>query len=147
MRIRHDLPLAATLLIAATSTGFAADGTEGQVKEAYAAWDAAFNAGNAEDIGALYTDDATLVPQNNEVIEGPSGVAEFFSGVLGAGFTDHTLEPITIVDGEAMVSSASRWTVQGKDESGEPVTYEGTAVQTFEKQDDGSLKLRLHSFH
>ena len=115
--------------------------------EAYAAWDAAFNAGDAEGIAALYTDDATLVPSDNRVIEGPDGVAGYFAGVIDAGITDHALEPITIVDGEGLVTSAARWTVQGEDANGDAVTYEGTAVQVFEKQDDGGLKLRLHSFH
>jgi ketosteroid isomerase-like protein len=37
--------------------------------------------------------------------------------------------------------------VSGKDDKGQPATFSGVATHIFEKQPDGSLKLKLHTFN
>ena len=62
-----------------------ADEVQDQVKQAYSAWDAAFNKKDTKAIAAFYTDDAYFLPPTHKVIEGPNGVAEFFSGLFKGG--------------------------------------------------------------
>jgi ketosteroid isomerase-like protein len=45
-----------------------------EMREAYAAWDAAFAKGDAKALAALYVDDAVFLPANHEIIKGPGGV-------------------------------------------------------------------------
>ena len=116
---------------------------------AYQAWDAAFATGDAKAIAAFYTDDATFLPPTHDVIEGPAGVEKFFAGLLGSGVTGHKLELIEVEgddDGD-MIVAAAKWSANGKDASGAPATFGGVATHVFEKQDDGSLKLKLHTFN
>jgi uncharacterized protein (TIGR02246 family) len=118
-----------------------------QVRAAYAAWDAAFNKQDAKAIGAFYTPDATLLPPTHEVHKGPDGVATFFTGILAQGVTGHRLELIEAEDDARMAVAAAKWSVQGKDDKGAPATFSGLSTTVFEKQADGSLKLRLHTFN
>jgi ketosteroid isomerase-like protein len=138
-------------LVAAGVCGLAlpavAQEVEQQVTEAYAAWDAAFNAGDADAVAAAYTDDAIFLPATHAVIEGPSGVGEFFGGIFGMGVTGHKLELVEAFDSGETVVAVARWSAQGKDASGADQPWGGVATHVFERQDDGTLKLRLHTFN
>jgi len=135
---------AATSMLSVTAS---AETMEGQVKAAYEAWDAAFNQGDAKTVASLYTDDAMLLPPTHDVIEGTAGIEQFFTGVIGSGATDHTLQPIRIVEDDDTVVAAARWSAKGKDRDGVATTFQGMATHVFERQDDGSLKLGLHTFN
>jgi uncharacterized protein (TIGR02246 family) len=138
------LMLCANVLMPATT--YAASPEE-DVKAAYAAWDAAFNKGDAKAIAAFYTEDATLLPPTHEVIKGPAGVEKFFGGLFASGATGHKLEVVE-VDGEGnIVVGAAKWSATGKDAKGTATPWAGIATTVFEKQADGSLKLRLHTFN
>ena len=81
-----------TLAIALASTAsFAplaaaqADSAEEQVTAAYAAWNEAFNKGDAAALAAFYDDEAVLLPPSHDVLEGPAGVEKFFGGLFANG--------------------------------------------------------------
>lgn len=117
------------------------------VRTAYAAWDEAFNAGDAKAVAALYGQDALFLPATHDVIKGPEGVEEFFSGLFDMGVTGHKLELIEAQgDGDLLVGTA-RWSAQGKDAQGADQPWGGLATHVFEKQDDGSLRLTVHTFN
>ncbi len=122
---------------------------EEQVTAAYAAWDKALNSGDPAALAAFYTEDAMFLPASHDVIEGPNGVERFFTGLLGNGVHDHKLELLEVVDdGKGdLVVAAAKWSIQGKDASGAPATFGGVATHVFEKQPDGSLKLKVHTFN
>ena len=46
-----------------------------------------------------------------------------------------------------MIVAAAKWSAQGKDASGAPASFGGVATHVFEKQADGTLKLKLHTFN
>ena len=120
---------------------------EKDVKAAYAAWDEAVNKGDAKAVAAFYTDDAVLLPPDHKVYNGPAGVEQFFSGVISGGMKGHKLELIE-ADGEGdLIIAAGKWSATGKDAKGAETPWGGVATHVFEKQDDGSLKLRLHTFN
>lgn len=124
-----------------------ADTAKEQVAAAYAAWDAAFNKGDAKELAGFYTEDATFLPPTHAVLEGPAGVAEFFGGLFANGVTGHKLELIEAEAGTEMVVGAAKWSAQGKDANGADATFSGVATHVFEVQGDGSLKLKLHTFN
>ena len=135
--------LCAGLLVSPAGAQTAAD----QVKAAYAAWDAAFNKGDAKAVAAFYTADATFLPATHDVIEGPAGVEKFFAGLFANGVTGHKLEMIEATGGGPLVVGAAKWSANGKDASGAPSSFGGVATHVFETQPDGSLKLKLHTFN
>ena len=141
--MKHKLKmLAAATLVACLTTSVYAAGEE-DVKAAYEQWNEAFNSGDAAKVAAAYTDDAIFLPPTHDVVEGPDGVRAFFDGLFKNGVTGHDLEIINVMaDGDEIVA-ASKWSAKGGDGS----DIGGIATHVFEKQDDGSLKLKLHTFN
>lgn len=131
-------------LLAASAAGAdpAAD-----VASAYSAWDAAFNAGDAKAVAALYGPDAIFLPATHEVIRGPEAIEKFFGGLFGMGVTGHKLELIEATGNDDLLVGTAKWSAQGKDASGADQPWGGVATHVFEKQEDGSYKLRVHSFN
>ncbi len=147
----HHRAIIASLLVCSslifTMTPGFSQSVEEQVAAAYSAWDAAFNAGDADAVGAAYTEDAIFLPATHDVIEGPAGVSEFFKGIFGMGVTGHKLELIEAGEEGDLIFAAARWSAAGKDASGVDQPWGGIATHVFERQDDGALKLRLHTFN
>jgi uncharacterized protein (TIGR02246 family) len=119
----------------------------GQVEAAYAAWNAAFNRGDAKAVAAAYTQDATFLPASHDVVEGPAGVEQFFAGLFANGLAGHTLDLITVHGDTSTIVAAAKWSVNGKNPDGSAAKFGGVATHVFEKQPDGSLKLKLHTFN
>jgi ketosteroid isomerase-like protein len=137
----------ALLLLTATPVGsFAAD-LKSDVTAAYAAWDAAFNKGDAKILATAYLPNAKLLPPTHEVASGPAAIEKFFAGLHENGVTDHKLEVIDAGGDDKVVYGTANWSAKGKDKDGKPATFGGIATHVFERQADNSLKLRLHTFN
>lgn len=78
---------------------------------------------------------------------GPAAIEKFFAGVHANGVTDHKLEMIDAGGDDKVVYGSANWSAKGKDKDGKPTTLSGIATHVFERQADGSLKLRLHTFN
>lgn len=81
------------------------------------------------------------------MLKGPPGVEKFFTGLFGAGVTNHKLELIKAHGDGTMLYGTAKWSAQGKDNNGQPATFSGIAMHVFEKQADGSWKLRAQTFN
>ena len=130
--------------VAASGSAYA---SPDEVNAAYAAWDEAFNKGDAKAVAAFYAEDAVFLPATHDVIEGPSGVETFFAGLFDMGVTGHKLELIETHGEGDIVVAAAKWSATGKDASGADQPWGGVATHVFARQPDGSLKLRLHTFN
>ena len=72
---------------------------------------------------------------------------KFFAGLHANGVTDHKLEVIDAGGDDKVVYGTANWSAKGKDKDGKPANFSGIATHVFERQADGSLKLRLHTFN
>jgi ketosteroid isomerase-like protein len=117
------------------------------VRAAYAAWDAAFNKGDAKVVASFYTEDSLLLPPSHEIIKGHASVEKFFAGHFASGLTAHKLELIEAEGDAELVAAAGKWSAAGKDANGAPARFSGIATHVFAKQVDGKLKLKLHTFN
>lgn len=138
--------VSASLSLGIAPTGSAQD-VEEEVTSAFEAWDAAFNSGDASAVASSYTMDALLLPVTHEVIEGPEGVEGFFNPLFEMGVSGHKLELIEAIDAGETIVGTAKWSATGKDESGADQSWGGLATTVFERQDDGSLKLKVHTFN
>ena len=120
---------------------------EEEVGQAYSAWDAAFAKGDAKALAEFYAGDAIFLPSTHDVIKGPAGVEKFFMGIFNMGVTGHKLELIEAHGEGDLVFGAAKWSANGKDASGGDQPWAGLATTIFERQPDGSLKLKLHTFN
>ena len=145
MRLIHASAFALFLLTGAPVGSFAADAKR-EVTAAYAAWDAAFNKGDAKSIAAAYLPNAKLLPPTHEVASGPAAIEKFF-GLHANGVTDHKLQVIDTGGDDKVVYGTANWSAKGKDKDGKSANFSGNATRVFERQEDSSLKLRLHTFN
>lgn len=120
----------------------AAASSDEEVRAAYAAWDAAFGKSDAKAIGAMYTDDALLLPPTHDILKGPAAVEKFFAGLFSAGVTGHKLELVEAHGTPDLVVAVAKWSARGKDGSAG-----GLATHEFIRQAGGNLRLRLHTFN
>jgi ketosteroid isomerase-like protein len=146
MRLVHASAFVLCLLAAAPVGSFAAD-FKSDVTAAYAAWDAAFNKGDAKTVSAAYLPNAKLLPPTHEVASGPAEIEKFFAGLHASGVTDHKLELIDAGGDGKVAYGTANWSAKGKDKDGKPASFSGIATHVFERQADNSLKLRLHTFN
>ena len=119
----------------------------GQIEAAYAAWDDAFNRADAKGLAALYAADCTFLPATHDIVRGPDGVERFFAGLFASGLSGHKLDLITLHEDAGTVAAAARWSTRGEGADGSPSTFSGIATHVFQRQADGSLKLKLHTFN
>ena len=146
MRLAQASTIALFLLTATPVESFAAD-PKSDVTAAYAAFDAAFNKGDAKTLAAEYAPNAKLMPPTHEVASGPAEIEKFWAGMFANGVTGHKLEVIDAGGDGKVVYGTANWSAKGKDKDGKPATFTGTGTHVFERQADNSLKLRLHTFN
>lgn len=146
----HKLPrllIAVTFIWLGAFLSVQAQSIDDQVKAAYTAWDDAFNKHDAKAVAAFYTDKTAFLPASHDVIQDPAGVEKFFGTIFAMGATGHKLELIEAESDGKLVFAAAKWSAKGKDSAGADQPWAGVTTHIFEKQADGSLKLRLHIFN
>ncbi|OKO83069.1 nuclear transport factor 2 family protein [Bradyrhizobium sp. AS23.2] len=146
MRLIHAAAFALCLLTVAPVGSFAGD-PKSDVSAAYAAFDAAYNKGDPKAVTALYLQNAKVLPPTHEVASGPAEIEKFFAGFYANGVTDHKLQLIDAGGDDKVLYGTANWSAKGKDKDGKPANFSGIATHVFERQADGSLKLRLHTFN
>jgi uncharacterized protein (TIGR02246 family) len=73
------------LLLAVSLVFYASAGmaqTKATIDKLNDAWVAAFNKGDAAAIAAMYTDDATVLPQGAPMVKGATAIKDFWAGII-----------------------------------------------------------------
>ena len=147
MSLTHSLRILMVAFASAlTLVSYAATPNE-EIKAAYAAWDNAFGKADAKAIAAFYADDTVFLPSSHEVIRGPAGVEKFFASLFAMGVTGHKLDLIEARGDGKLLYGMAKWSANGKDASGKDQPWAGLATHIFERQPDGALKIKLHTFN
>lgn len=131
-----------TALVALALPALAGEATD-KVQEMNAAWDAAFNAGDAAAVAEMYAEDAKVVTGDGTVKTGRDEIEALFQSFMDSGFGEHKLSTDTVRAGEDMVYGAGDWEGVG----GDGKTYGGKVVNIYERQDDGTWKTVLHMWN
>jgi len=98
---------------------------------------------NGAAIAALYTDDATLMPPNSEMIKGKSGIEAFWKGGLEMGIKDAVLTTVEVLGMGDLACEVGQYKL--KIQPGGQTTLEdnGKYIVIWKKQTDGSWKLHI----
>jgi len=123
--------------------GVEADEVRKAVEAANAEWVAAFNRGDAVAVAALYTEGATLMPPDREMVRGRKGIQEFWQGAIQRGVKDAALTTVEVqADGNtAYEIGRASFTVHAKDQAPKPISSKYVVV--WKRQADGSWKLQV----
>lgn len=120
-----------------------ADEVRKAVEAANAEWVAAFNRGDAVAVAALYTEGATLMPPDREMVRGRQGIQEFWQGAIQRGLKDAVLTTVEVqADGNtAYEIGRVSLTVHAKDQAPKPISSKYVVV--WKRQANGSWKLHV----
>jgi ketosteroid isomerase-like protein len=130
-------------LLVLVAVGSAMADMKDDVAAAYTAWDAAFNKADAKAVAAFYLPEAKVLPPTHTVVSGPAEIEKFFAGFFANGVKSHALKLIEAGGADKMGYGTANWSAADKD--GKPLG--GIATHIFERQGDGSLKLKIHTFN
>jgi ketosteroid isomerase-like protein len=92
-------------------------------------------------VGALYTEDALLMPPNFEMIRGRSSTQSFWDGAIKMGVKDAMLTTEELEDLGGMVHEVGSYTLKIQPEGQAAFEDKGKYVVLWKKMPDGSLKL------
>jgi ketosteroid isomerase-like protein len=116
---------------------------EDEVRAAYRKWDEAFNRSDAAAVAAAYLADAKLLPPTHAVIDGPAEIRKFFASLFDSGVSGHKLELIEAGGDAGFAYGCAKWSARTKDAK----EVGGIATHIFDRQSDGVIKLKVHTFN
>jgi ketosteroid isomerase-like protein len=98
-------------------------------------------------MAAAYLQDVKFLPATHAVLWGPAEIEEFFAGLFANGVAGHALRIIKVGGDGKLVYGAANWTATVKSTDGASREIGDIATHIFERQGDGGLKLKLHTFN
>lgn len=108
-------------------------------------FDAAFNSKNAQAIGALYAEDAMVMPAPaGQVVKGRQAVADFFAGLIAAGVIEHALTMKEAIVTDTLATQVGHWAAAMVGEDGVKQSFGGNVQVVFQKQADGQWLAVTH---
>jgi ketosteroid isomerase-like protein len=78
-----------------------------------------FNEGSLDGLVALYTDDATLVPEPGRSVSGPAALRQALSGFIALRPRDATFTTVAVVRAGDVALTRSHWSMLGSTAQGE----------------------------
>ena len=131
------------LLAVVLTTAGAADERADAVQAMNAAWDAAFNAGKAGEVAAMYAEEAQVITGDGAVETGPDNIEALFQSFIESGFSQHQITMASVGGNDGLIYETGTWSGVG----GDGETYGGKLVNIYERQEDGSWKTVLHMWN
>ncbi len=113
------------------------------IEDAEATFTAAFNRGDAAGVAALYTENATLLPPNSEMIQGRQGIQDFWNGGLQMGLKDVTLTTVDVGGNGDTAYSTGKYTLNIQPEGQEGMSDSGKYVVIWKRLADGTWKYHV----
>ena len=117
------------------------------IASARATFVTALAGGDAKAAGALYTQDATLVPPAAARLKGRDAIESFWTAGLAAGMSRIEMEPDEIRGACDLTYELGRYAIELEPADGTPVLERGTYVLVHEQQSDGSWLRAVETFN
>jgi uncharacterized protein (TIGR02246 family) len=131
--------LAATMAIALGSHAMAGD-ADRDLAALAAAWDDAFNSGDAAGVASMYAEDGRVITGDGNVKVGRDEIQALFQSFIDSGFGKHQIGVMTAEKSGDLGYLTGTWSGVGGDGN----DYGGHLTNVYEKQPDGSWKALVH---
>ncbi len=102
----------------------------------------AYNRGDAAAIAALYTEDSAVLTPNQPAVRGRQAIETFFKGIIEEIGGTHSVETVEMADAGDLAYQWATYSVGGGE-----VSIAGNFVEIYNRQADGSWKIRLSIFN
>ena len=103
----------------------------------------AIRQGDATALADLYTEDATLLPPDSDMIKGRQGIETFWNGGLQIGIKDAILTTVDLSGSGDLAYEIGKFTLTIQPEEQEPIEQKGKYVVVWKQTADGSWKLHV----
>lgn len=107
----------------------------------------AIRQGDTAGIAALYTEDATLLPNGADLIKGKPGIEAYWSGALQMGLKNLVLTVVDLAGGDEYAYEIGKAVMTVQPEGMEPMEMAGKYVVVWKKMDDGAWKIHVDIFN
>jgi ketosteroid isomerase-like protein len=140
------IPLVVSACAPAGDTSARSQEDRRAIAEASLAFSAAYVAGDTVALGALYTEDAVLMPPNRNV-EGNAQIRAYFAPVEGRTQVDHELvSDRLLLDGDLAIDMGT-WSSTTQREGEEPRTSSERYLVVWQRQGNGGWKMAWDAWH
>ena len=113
------------------------------IEEANAKLSEAIRASDAATIASYYTEDATLLPPNSEMIQGRAGVEAYWTGGFQMGIKDIVLTTVEVMGMGDMVCEIGKAKVSIQPEGMDAIEDSGKYLVVWKKGEDGMWRLHV----
>lgn len=106
-----------------------------------------FAAGEISELGDLYTENAVMLPPSSEILSSQEAIQRYWNDLREIGVYDYSIYAVEQnIDGNVAYTTAL-WEAKRKTANGEDITFDGNISNVYEKQNDGSWKIKLQSWN
>jgi uncharacterized protein (TIGR02246 family) len=113
------------------------------IEEGNAKFGKAIRKGDGGAIAALYTEDATLLPPDSNMIKGRGGIEAFWTGGLQMGIKEAVLTTVDVSAGDDLAYEIGAFTIKIQPEGKELIEQKGKYVVVWKKALDAGWKLHV----
>lgn len=106
-----------------------------------------FNAGKIADMTSMYTSDAVMLPPSSEILSSPAAISKYWSDLKDVGVNEYSLYLVDLKVEGNVAYTTSLWEASRKVAGNDDITMDGNISSVFEKQKDGSWKIKLQSWN
>jgi uncharacterized protein (TIGR02246 family) len=132
--------LIAFALVIAASPSFA-QALSGEIDAANARFEQAFNRGDAAAIAQMYTEKATVLPRESDIVTGREAIQAFWQGAIQSGIKDLSLKATRVEElASGTAQEIGRFSLEAPGSGGQGSKVEGKYVVIWRKS-GGEWKL------
>ncbi len=110
-------------------------------------WAMSFGQGKTDALMALYTENAMVFPPSSEILDCPSAISTYLLSLREVGMKQYTISNVDLdIKGDTAYETGL-WEVTRIDTNGDAIMLKGNITNVFERQKDGSWKIKLQSWN
>ncbi len=133
---------ACALALMSTVPGLAAEvAAKDAIENQAAAFEQAFNAGDAEKVASFYTEDAAVFPPGSARIDGRDAIRDFWAGAIETGIGDLDLQIVEVSESGDLAVDVGTLTMTAPAEGGGRTDLAGKYIVVWQRGPDGTWRL------
>lgn len=106
-----------------------------------------FESGELSEMADLYTQNAVMLPPSSEILSNQKDIKGYWDNLRKIGVYDYSIYAVNHdIEGDVAYTTAL-WEAKRKVTNGDVITMDGNISNVYEKQKDGSWKIKLQSWN